>query len=166
MPEVRKADSLGTYVADLEKRVRYLEAIVARAAFQTVAVELANQFSLVTSGTFVPTMHANYPFISQPVLNLWVVVTSDAGTTGEVRIREFYSGAVTDALVIPGSANNFCTFQWLHGVPLGDTQCEFQIQARRTAGAGDFRVYAPRRVLFDDVTRFPDADAAGHAVLV
>lgn len=165
MPEVRKEETLEVYVAELERRLRAVEALASRAAFQTVAVELANQFSLVTSGSFVPTMHANYPTISQPVLNVWVAVTTDPGTTGEVRLSEFYSGAVTDVIPVGASANNFASFEWLHGVDPG-TLFEFRIDARRTSGAGNFRVYGPRRVCFEDVTMFPGAAENGNPVLL
>src|SRR5690606_40714857 len=83
----------------------------------------------------------------------------------EVRLREFYSGATTDVISIPALANNSAYFEWVHGVHLGDTLCEFRIDARRTSGTGDINVYAPRRFLLDTAIRFPNADTAGNPTL-
>jgi len=166
MAEVRKRESVPSLVADHEDRLRRVEAAASRAPSQSVGVELANQFSPVTSATFVPTAHWNLPAAYSEVLNAWVVVTTPAGTTGEIQLHEFYSGASTDPIVVPASANNFAQFEWLHGVPLGSDICEFQVRARRTSGAGDVNVYSPRRFLLDTAIRFPNATTAGNPILV
>lgn len=165
MAEVRKPESNEAMIARHEDRLRRVEALASRAPSQSVGVELANQFTVVTSATFVPTAHWNLPAAYSEVLNAWVVVTTDVGTTADVRLSEFYGGAVTSALAIPGGANNFATFEWLHGRHLGDEICEFRIEAKRTGGTGNVNVYSPRRFLLDAVIRFPGATAEGNPVL-
>lgn len=165
MAEVRKTETDAGLLRSHEDRLRRVEALASRAPSQSVGVELAGQYVEVTSATFVPTCHWNLPAAFSDVLNAWVAVTSDASTTGEVRIREAVSGAVTDILTIPALANQSAYFEWLHGVHLGDTTCEFQIQARRTGGSGNINVYSPRRFLLDTAIRFPNADTAGNATL-
>lgn len=166
MAEVRRRETNAGTIAAHEDRLRRVEAMASRAPSQSVGVELANQFSPVSSSTFVPTCHWNLPAAYGEVLNAWVVVTTGAGVTGEIQLHEFYSGAVSDAIAIPALANNFAQFQWEHGIHLGDTICEFRIRARRTAGATDLNVYSPRRFLLDTKLRFPNANPAGNPVLV
>ena len=166
MAEVRKTETEAGLLRSHEDRLRRVEALASRAPSQSVGVELANQFNAVTSGTFVPTCHWNLPAAFSEVLNAWVVVTSSAATTGEIRVSEFYSGRVSDPITIPALANDFATFQWLHEVHLGDTICEFRVDARRTSGTGDINVYAPRRFLLDTAIRFPNATTLGNPVLL
>lgn len=162
MAEVRKPETLEATVKDIVDRLRRVEAQASRAPSQSVGVELANQFTEVTSGSFVPTCHWNLPAAYSEVLNAWVVITTPAGTTGEVRLREFYSGAVSDTIAVPALSNNFYTWEWLHGVSLGGAICEFRVEARRTSGTGAVNVYSPRRFLLDSRIRFPAANTAGN----
>lgn len=166
MPEVRKPESNLAMIGNHEDRLRRVEAIASRAPSQSVGVELSNQFVAVTSSTFVPTCHWNLPAAYSEVLNAWVVVTTDTGTTAEVIVHEFYSGASSDPVVLGALANGYAQFEWLHGVHLGDTICEFQIRVRRTGGTGNVTVYSPRRFLLDTVRRFPDATEAGNPTFV
>lgn len=152
--------------AAIERRVRGAEAKAARSPLQTVAVEIGNLFQVITSGTFVPTCFSNLPFLQNPVLNVWVVVTADVGTSAEVRLHEFYGGGVTDTITVAGGGPQFCVFEWLHGVHLLDTGAEFRVNVRRSAGAGNVNAYAPRRFAFGTIPQFPDADDVGNPMLL
>ncbi len=162
MAEVRKRETSATAIADHEDRLRRVEALASRAPDQPIAWEHP-YFASVSSSTFVPTGHLELPRYDNDVLNTRQVVICDSGTSGEIRIRQEISGAVTDvASVGPGVTQEFVDFQWLHGVHLGDTYEHFIIEARRTGGTGNLTVYNPRRSLLTTSLRQPAADATGN----
>jgi hypothetical protein len=163
VPRVQREETPASGLAELERRLRVIEGIAARAPDTTLAWELANQFVAVTSGTFVPTAHVELPVFYGEVLNLRLVVATDASTTGEVRLRQEISGATTSAAVLSvGGVQKFVNFEWLHGVHLGDTYEHFMVEARRTGGAGNVNVYYPRRSILSTPLRFPTANSTGN----
>jgi hypothetical protein len=69
---------------------------------------------------------------------------TEAGVTGEVRIRNLTAGTVSAARVY-NAADGFTVreWRWLHGSPIGSGPVHFRVEARRTAGAGNFFSYDP-----------------------
>lgn len=104
----------------------------------------ADDFVTVTSGTFATVFRSRVDLITSEGLYAWVTAGSDVGTTGEFRLRDGWSGATTAAVAVPdGSTGTEQQFRWLHGEALSAGPITFELQARRTSGAGDVRVYAP-----------------------
>lgn len=162
MAEVRKRETGPGVLADHEDRLRRVEALASRAPDQPIAWEHP-YFATVNSGTFVPTGHLELPRYDNDVLNTRQVVICDASTSGELRIRQELTGAVTDvATVGPGVIQQLVDFQWLHGIHLGDTYEHFILEAKRTAGAGNLTVYYPRRSILTTSLRQPAAAADGN----
>lgn len=114
-------------------------------------VAATGDFLPVTSATFVATHLAQIEQITHEGLYCWVTATSDAATTGEMRLRNVSTGAVTDAVSIPaGSGGTQYQFRWLHGSALSFGPAGFEVQARRTGGAGDVNIYRPPGVWMTD----------------
>lgn len=76
-----------------------------------------------------------------------IPVSTDSGTTGEIRLTEFFGqapNAPTTAISLPAASSGNVQFNWLHGMELYallDTY--FVIEARRTGGAGNVNVGYP-----------------------
>lgn len=107
-------------------------------------VTAEDDYKAVTSGTFVVAHRAQIEQITSEGLYVWVTASTAVGTTGEMRLRNVGTGAVTDAVSIPsGSSGTVQQFRWLHGAQLSAGPVTFEVQARRTAGAGDVNIYRP-----------------------
>lgn len=165
MPEVRKVETPALTLAEIDKRLRDVEAVAARAPDQPIPWELADQYKALTSGTFIPTHHLELPHYDGAVLNVRFVVLCDPSTTAEVRIRQEISGAITDVAAVP-AGTHYVDFEWLHGVHLGDTYEHFIIETRRASGAGTVFAYYPRRSLISTELRFPDATDTGNPFVI
>jgi hypothetical protein len=96
---------------------------------------------VVTSGTFVNTWRVVLGQIVSPGVEVVMPLTTDVGTTAEVRLS--VGGFTTSAFALTSgwSAQNF--IRWLHGVALTAGPLQIDLQARRTGGAGNVNVYAP-----------------------
>lgn len=121
---------------------------------------------LVTSGTFATQWQAIPRYLTADGLTVEVAVGSDASTTGEVRLQAIASGGGTfesSAIAISaGSAPDYRTFKWdlgSLGFEIGDPLF-VNVQARRTGGSGDVRVYQPLPLLVRDAA-FIGATATG-----
>lgn len=107
-------------------------------------VAASGEAEAVTSAVFVKTHSAQFEIISHLGIYCWVTALSDAATTGEMRLRNTATGAFTNAVSIPaGSAGTVQQFRWLHGSALDTGPVVFEVQARRTAGAGNINIYRP-----------------------
>lgn len=105
------------------------------------------------------------------VLQVRCKVITDGATTGEIRLRETVTGAITNTLTVPINTNKFASFDWLHSVVLGDDlpgsgASSFKIEARRASGAGTFTVDMPIRAQMTSLPLDPAANAAGNAQLI
>jgi hypothetical protein len=100
-----------------------------------------NDFVAVTSGTFVSTHEAAVELIQSKAARVRIPWTTDGGTTGEVRL--FLNGSATNARSLAAGGAGEAEFKWLHGATLGSGPQFFQIQARRTGGAGNVDIYMP-----------------------
>lgn len=166
MPRVQRTETPASVLGEHERRLGVVEGMASRSPDITVSWELANQFVVVTSATFVPTAHMELPAFYGEVLNIRLVVATDASTTAEVRLRQELSAATTSAASVGAGVQKFVDFEWLHQLHLGDTYEHFLIEARRVSGAGNVNVYYPRRSILSTQLRFPSAAADGHPVVI
>jgi hypothetical protein len=69
---------------------------------------------------------------------------TEAGVTGEARIHNLTADTYSAAQVY-NATDGFTIreWRWLHGSPIGAGPVHFRVEARRTAGAGDFFMYDP-----------------------
>lgn len=106
----------------------------------------ANEYIVVTSGTFLGVWDFQAPIITTRAIHVDVVVSPDAGTNAEVRVNAV-GLASTSAKAVPGGTANIHTFDWeLPAGPfvLGAGPYVFHVEVRRTSGAGNVYVYQPR----------------------
>lgn len=72
---------------------------------------------------------------------------TDSGTTGELRLNEFFGIAPngpTDAVSLPANTSGNVQFKWLHGIePYVHFDTYVVIEARRTGGAGNVNIGYP-----------------------
>jgi len=133
----------------------------------------AGDLVAVTSGTFVTLFETTVDFPAEEVIVAVHAVVTDAGTTGEVRLRDTSSGTTTSAQSIPAAYSGVATFKWLHPSLAGLNDQRFvtesrvaplavEVQARRTGGAGNVNVYASSRVFQASVLLYPDAATNGN----
>lgn len=100
-----------------------------------------SDFVAVTSGSFVSTHEALVELIQSKAVRVRIPWTTDGGTTGEVRL--FLNGSATNVRSLSAGGSGEAEFKWLHGATLGTGPQFFQIQARRTGGAGNVNIYMP-----------------------
>lgn len=81
-------------------------------------------------------------------------LTSDAGTTGEIKLVEQVGGNATSVYTVAASTNITLGFAWIHPLTVGwgDPTASIngsnvQLQARRTGGTGNINIYKPRYVV-------------------
>ena len=116
-------------------------------------VDADTDFTVVTSAAWVVTHRAQFEIVTHEGLYCWVTATSDAATTGEFRLRNATTGATTEAKVIPAaSAGTEQQFRWLHGIALDVGPAVFEVQARRTGGAGNINIYRATGMWMTDPT--------------
>jgi hypothetical protein len=127
----------------------------------------------VTSATFVQVVEVTVPFPAHEVVWLEGAVQTPAGTTGELKIVEGFSGQATDVLTIGSDTNGSYNFQWLHPSDVGLYDASSHpvnhlflgLQARRTGGIGDLTVYPPRIAQLTSRFLLPDAATDGNPSL-
>jgi len=72
---------------------------------------------------------------------------TDSGTTGEIRLAEFFNIAPngpTSAIALPANSVGNVAFKWLHGIPLYTSfDVYITVEARRTSGAGNVSIGYP-----------------------
>lgn len=113
----------------------------------------ATDFAVVTSASFVVTHRAQFEVVTHEGLYCWVNATSDAGTTGEMRLYNASTAQASEAKVIPAlSGGTLQQFRWLHGVALNVGPAYFEVQARRTGGAGNINIYRSPGMWMTDPT--------------
>lgn len=103
----------------------------------------ANDFVVVTSGTFVTTWQSSMSGCPAPALGFNTVVGCDPSTTGEVRLKITHSGGTLTTDTKSCAANTFTNFdvRWEHDLPLREA-FNIDVEARRTSGAGNVNVYS------------------------
>ena len=112
------------------------------APYLTVPAVETTSYRDVTAGSFEATHFGRFEITSHLGLYCWVAAGCDTGTTGEVRIRNVTTGATTATVPVTDSGI-YQQFRWLHGANLGTGPINFEIEARRTSGAGLVRVWEP-----------------------
>jgi hypothetical protein len=122
-----------------------------RAPYLASPFVAADDYKTVASATFVVTHRAQVEQITSEGVYAWVTAGSDVGTTGEVRLRNTDTGVTTQAMTVPAaSSGTVQQFRWLHGSLLSAGPIVFEVQARRTAGAGNVNVYRPPSLTMTD----------------
>lgn len=110
----------------------------------------AGAFVSTTSAAFTPMHQGKVELITHLGVSVSVIGAADAGTTGEFRLRNADTGAVTAAISVAAGTSLGQTFQWLHGSALGGGPVRFDVEGRRTGGAGNFHIYQPYTLAMAD----------------
>ncbi len=122
----------------------------------------AAAFTKVWSGSFRRAYHDVY--------RVALVVTSDAATVGQVRLREIQSNTSTTVLNTTAGTQQLVSFDWIHPCGIGDDGNghlgEFAIEVLRVSGAGNINVYAPNYSTFTSSALVFTADTSGNAQIV
>lgn len=165
MPDNLQPETLTTWMRDVERRLRAVESAPKLLTAQYGSVrKQSDAFVAVTSGSFVIPWEVGVSQIVNDSFLVEMTVVTAAGTTGEVRLfAPSVSGTpVTAVASVPAGVQRFLKFAWL--VPdmvLGQNGLLFQVQARRTAGAGAVNVYYPDAFMAVSGFQF-DADTTGN----
>lgn len=94
---------------------------------------------VVTSATFVPT-HIVEGNIQHPSLYVNARVAADIGTAGEIRLHDVIFGPLWTATISAGFNSNIERTGNISGLRNYGDNASFELQVRRTAGAGNIRV--------------------------
>lgn len=85
----------------------------------------------------------------------------DAGTTGEMRVRELGSGIVTATKTLTTTPTTYI-LEWLHGRSIGvDVHPRFVLEGRRTGGTGSVRLRPDSNLGHVSSSIFSTADSDG-----
>lgn len=109
--------------------------------YTAAPVVAADDFKTVTSATFEVTHRGQLESIVSEGIYWWQVVAADVGTTGEFRLKNAESSAVTQTVTVGSGAQVTQQFRWLHGSPLSAGPVVFALEARVTSGAGSLYCY-------------------------
>lgn len=103
-------------------------------------------WSLITTSATMQTLWetATELLFSYSVL-FRVRVKCAAATTGEIQIVHAQTSTVMGGTTkaIPAASDAFYEFRYIHGISMNSGPHTFQLQARRTSGAGNVEVYNP-----------------------
>lgn len=99
----------------------------------------------VTSATEVNTWRLTTAMATADAIQIQLQVTSDAGTTGTLRISANIGGtSYTAAQVVPALFSGFLEWKWAPvGLVVGTGPIVYDILATRTGGAGNINAYPP-----------------------
>lgn len=129
-------------------------------------------FKAITSGAFVPVWNVQLDQVVGEVVKVVFGVGTDAGTTGDVRLSDAVSGAVTTVASLPANSFKFVSYEWLHPATTGlfdsrvrGTRLDLRVDAKRTGGAGNVNVYLPDQGQIASTWTNPNADSNGHLVV-
>jgi hypothetical protein len=168
MPDNLQPETLTTWMRDVERRLRAVESAPKLLTTQYGSVrKQSDAFVAVTSGTFAVTWEVGISQIVNDSLYVELTVVTAAGTTGEVRLKaaSIAGPPVTAVASIPAGVQRFVKFAWLvPDLPIGDNGLLFQVEARRTAGAGAVNVFYPDSFMAVSGFQF-DADATGNVAV-
>jgi hypothetical protein len=122
--------------------------------------------SVASSGTFATLWMARVDHPAHEVVTLAGTATADAGTSGQLRLREGYTGDTTAVLSIPSGATGWWRFAWVHPAECGlyDPRegrlaaLEVRVEGRVSGGAGSISVQEPEYAMLSSL--LVDYDAA------
>jgi hypothetical protein len=110
--------------------------------YQSLPMVDESLVSSVTSGSFVATWTAATGILMHRYASALVWVTTPVGTTGEIRLTS--GAAESDAVTIPSNTNTYVSIPaFAHGLSIWTGPHYFDIEARRTSGAGNVDVHQP-----------------------
>ena len=126
-----------------------------------------NDPKLVTSATFTSNWQGIPRYLSGDGVEVLVAVSTDADTTGEVRLQAIGPGGspavVSSAISLPAASSpDYRTFVWdlgAHGFVRGFSAF-IDVQARRTGGTGNVNVFQPLPLIIRDAA-FMGATSTG-----
>lgn len=109
----------------------------------------ANYSVPITNASFENAWQTIIPLTTGSQMYVEVVVGTGVGTTGEFRVRHINSGATTSVVSVGAAATVTQVFRWDLGTDMfaGSGPARFEIQARRTGGAGNVNVYGPGAIV-------------------
>jgi hypothetical protein len=109
-----------------------------------------NTAASVVSGTMVAAWESRVELVTCKWVKLSVTAAcSDGTTSGEMQLVTDVGPATAVKAIPLGSTVPFeSTLYWTHGLTLESGPINFQVTARRTAGAGQVFVYTPRELTF------------------
>lgn len=150
MPENLQPETMSTWMRDVERRLRAMETRNRLQNVQYGAVVEPNTLVTVTDAAFTGAWEFRMGQVITDAVSVRVIVSTQVGTTAEVRLREVQNGWTTDAVTVPAASSEQCAFDWT--IPnldlyLGGPAPLIYVEARRTAGAGNVFVYLPQVVL-------------------
>ena len=151
MPENLQPESMSTWMRDVERRLAQVERPSRLSTVQYTTPVEPNTSVAVTSATFVTVWEFALSRVVADAIQMQSVVVTDAGTSGEFRLKVNPVGATfnyTDLASMGAGIQRRVRFSWL--VPdlvLGSSGILIQFQARRTAGAGNVVVFNPTMAL-------------------
>lgn len=115
--------------------------------YQTLPAINDTEVINVTSGSFTKTWTAATGILMHKYASATTVVSTPSGTTGEIRLSIDVGGSTqvnSAAVTIPSASSGYFTVPaFAHGLDLWSGPHYFEIQARRTGGAGNVSVYQP-----------------------
>jgi len=98
-------------------------------------IEVGDQV-VVSSGSWTTAWRCAIRSVYHDLVQAYIWVYSDVGTTGEIRVIELVSGYLTDAKAVSSGTNERYELKWEHGLMLDSPNRQFEVQMRLTGGAG------------------------------
>lgn len=145
MPENLQPESMSTWMRDVDKRLAAVERPSRLSTVQYTNVTEPNQQVAVTSATFVVAWEFNLSQVVADAVSVAAIVDTSLGATAELRVRASTFGIPnTDPVTLNTGLQEAIRFDWIvpEAFP-GQTGVFIQLQARRTAGAGNVIVFKP-----------------------
>lgn len=103
----------------------------------------AGPYVITTSGSF-EALYRVVADATHKAVAFTAIVVTDAATVGEIRIRHG-SGAVSGVITCPAGGQTTVLFRWLHHQTIGSGPHQFDLEGRRTSGAGSVFVFWPQK---------------------
>jgi hypothetical protein len=149
MPENVQPETMATWMRDVERRLRLAESGNRGVIQQYGAIVEPNTYVTVGGAISQPWEFRIGRVIADAV-SVRVVVSTGAGTTTEVRLRNPDTGDVTDPATVGPAESKVCAFDW--AVPdmliaLGQTGPLIYVEVQRVSGANNTLVYVPQVAL-------------------
>lgn len=124
-----------------------------QASFIPVVNDLTDtRLCVVTSGSFAAYYRAQFGQVTHKGVGIRVICSTDVGTTAEFRILSPSGGTGnTDSVAVASGGSVAQSFDWLHGLNLTAGPVYFDVECRRTSGAGNAYIWLPN----DAIMRTP-----------
>jgi len=113
--------------------------------YSLMATSDIGQYVGVAVGSFAPIYRANTGLILHPCVAMRASIFCPVGTTGEIRLTAGgYGSLASSAVTIPDGHVGFLEVPaWAHTLELWTGPYSFDVEVRRTSGAGTIQVFNP-----------------------